>query len=452
MTASVHALAVPVFALAWWAACYLIGRDPARGALWRAAAALTAYAIGVVVWAAWPDSRPAQILLCVPALFWAGTAVALLPRTLPERRQIDIGWLVLSVLFLGMLVALPSAGRLVVLAPLVGGLVLLWRFRDQVQPPMLPTALTVVAGLYAAGLVALLLPIDLGSPVLVIAAIGVDLLMLGFLVAVAGALEVGERLRPDLIRSLTAAIVVTVAVGTPAAFAVAAGNSVVVTLLQFGLVAIVMTGVGLAGPLHRMLDRLAFRNEEQLRQDRGALLQLAEAMPRHRQRHRLITTREPDFLRFTQQVLDNYGRLGRLMRSPLTHLPAVDRRLSGPAAEQPLARAMELRAVLADSVDRLRPAGTFATSDEWRHYNAMYFCVVLGLDPYERRQRTDGLDREARRALDWMRRYVPRRTLRRWQREAATIVARRLWDDLTNTDPRWLTTRSTKPLSTGRNG
>ncbi|GAA2612465.1 hypothetical protein Adu01nite_04590 [Paractinoplanes durhamensis] len=434
------ALAVPVFALSWWAACYLIGRDPARGALARAAAAVTAYAIGVAAWAVWPDSRLAQILLCVPALFWAGAAVALLPRNLPERRQIDVGWLVLSAFFLAMVVALPSAGRLVALAPLVGGLVLIWRFRDQVQPHMLPAALAVVAGLYALGLVVLLLPIDLGSPMLVIAAIGVDLMMLAFLMAVADALDVGERLRPDLIRSITAAVVATVAVGLPAIFTIRAADSAVVTLLQFVLVGLVMTGVGLSGRLRRLLDRLGLRGDDRLRQDRGALLLLAEALPRHRQRHRLIATRQEDFLRFTRQALDNYRHLGRLMRSPLTDLPAVDKRLAGATVEQAPVRALELRAVLAESIDRLRPAGAFATSDEWRHYNALHFCVVLGLNPYGRRRpKTDGLDREARQALDWMRRYVPRRTLRRWQAEGASIVARRLWDELTNADPRWLT-------------
>jgi len=440
----VPALAVPAFALAWWAACYLIGRDPARGALWRAAAALTAYAIGVAAWTTKPDSPLAQILLCVPALFWAGTAVALLPRTLPERRTIERGLLVLSVFFLVMVVLLPPVGRLVALVPLVGGLVLLWRFRDQVQPPTLPTALTVAAALYGVGLIALLLPVDLGLPELVVAAIGVDLTMLAFLIALANALEVGERLRPDLIRSLTAAVAATVVVGTPAVFTIMKAGSATVTLLQFGLVGLVMTGVGLIGQLRRLLDRIAFHSDERLRQDRAALLLLAEALPRHRQRHRLIATGQPDFLRFTRQALDNYGRLGRLMRSPLTDLPAVDRRLSGLTIEQPLARAMELRAVLQESVDRLRPAGRFATSDEWRHYNALYFGVVLGLDPYARKRSTDGLDREARLALDWMRRTVPRQTLRRWKDEGASIVARRLWDDMTHTDPSWLTRLTTR--------
>jgi len=212
LTAPVSAVAAPAFALAWWAACYLIARDPTRGPSARAAAALAAYAIGVLLWTLAPGSAMAEIFFCVPALFWAGTAVALLPRLVPERRQIDLGWLILVAPFLLMTVALPGAGRLVVLAPLAGGVVLLWRFRDQVQPIILPAALAVVAALYAAGL-AMLLIVDLGAPELVIAAIGIDLLMLGFLVAVADALDVGERLRPDLIRSLTGALLGGLVVG-----------------------------------------------------------------------------------------------------------------------------------------------------------------------------------------------------------------------------------------------
>jgi hypothetical protein len=436
LTDRVPAIAVAAFALTWWAAWYLVGRDPTRPVLWRAAAALVAYAVAVVLWTAWPGSAAAQILLCVPALLWAGTAVALLPESLPERRHIDRGWLVLSALFLIMVIALPPAGRLVAVAPLIGGLVLLWRFRDQVQPPMLPAALAIAAFLYGCGLVVLLLPIEVGGPALVLAAIGLDLLMLGFLVAVADALDAGERLRPDLIRSWTAALAGTLLVGGPAALTMlAAGAGAAVFLLQFALVAVAMAAIALAGPVHRGLDAIAFRRDGRLRAERGDLLRLAAALPRRRPWPRLSTTRPEEFLRFTRQALDHYQDLGRLARSPLTGLPEVDRRVG----EQPgwsAARALELRALLQESVVRLRPAGPYATTDEWRHYNALYFCAVLGLRPYERRSPTGGLDREARQALDWMRRYVPRRRLRRWQTEGAALVADYLWAGLTGADAR----------------
>ena len=63
---------------------------------------------------------------------------------------------------------------------------------------------------------------------------------------------------------------------------------------------------------------------------------------------------------------------------------------------------------------------------------------MRGLRPYQRQPQADGLDRDARKALDWFKRYVNRRTLRRWQSEGAELVAAQLWRELVGTDPRWL--------------
>jgi hypothetical protein len=436
----VPAIALPAFALTWWLACYLLGRDPFRQALQRAAAALAVYALAVAGWAVAADGRWAQVLICTPALLWAGAAVALLPADLPERRHIDRGWLLSSAAFLVIIVVLPESGRLVALAPLAGGLVVLWRFREAVRPRLLPAAVSVVAALYAIGLVALLSPIGSGTPGLVLAAIGLDLMVLGYLVAVADAVDAGERLHPDLRRSGVAALIATLLVAGPAALTMlAAPDLPAVAVLQFVLVGVVMSVTGLAGPVRRGLDRLAFLHDDRLRLDREALLLSYDALARRRERHRLITTGEDEFVRLTRRALDDFGDIGRLVRSPLIDLPTVDRRLTRPAAEQPLARALELRAVLRESVARLKPDGLFGTSEEWRHYNALYFCCVLGLRPYERRRHTDGVDRDGRRALEWFRRHVPKRTLQQWQREGAQLVAERLWGELRRTDPRWLT-------------
>jgi hypothetical protein len=436
----VSAVAVPAFSLTWWLACYLVGRDPVRPALQRAAAALVAYAVAVAAWTIAPDSAVTQVLLCVPALFFAGAAIGLLPTALPERRQLERGWLVVAVVFVVIVSALPSAGKVVALAPLIGALSLLWRFRDAVHPHVLPAAMAAVAGLYAAGLVAMLGPIDVGSRALVLAAIGLDLMVLGYLVAVSDAVEAGERLRPDLRRSAVAATAATLLCGGPAALTTLAAPGVhAVAVLQFVLMGVVMTAVGLAGPVRRGLDRLAFLHDDRLRLDREALLLSAEALPRRRERHRLIATTEDEFVRLTRRALDNFGDVGRLMRSPLIDLPTVDRRLTGPTSEQPLARAVELRGVLQESVARLKPDGLFGTTEDWRYYNALHYCCVLGLRPYARRPRTEGLDRDTRRALEWFRRYVPKRAMRQWQSDGARLVAERLWGELVRTDPRWLT-------------
>lgn len=419
------AIVVPAFALAWWAACYLIGRDPARRAPQRAAAALVAYGISVVVWTVEPHSAAAQILICVPALFWAGAAIGLHP----EQRLLDRGWLIVSGVFLIVVLALPQTGRLVALAPLAGALVLLWRARGHVQPPMLPAAMVVAAVLYAVAL-AVILRMEIGFESLVLVAIGVDLLMLGFLVCVAEALELGERLRPDLLRAVTGGVAGSIVAGGLAALTViAADDDLLVTIVQYVLVAVVMTLVGLSGSVHRGLDTVALFHDSRLRAARSGLRQLDNALPRRRQRHRLLRTGEEEFVRFTRYALDNYRDDARLLRSPLIELPAVDRHLSGRLAEEPLVRLTALRAVLGDAVDRLRPSGQFATSDAWHHYSALHFCSVLGVNPKGRRLRTDGLDREARQALSWMHQYVSREVLRRWQVEGARLVATRLRDE-----------------------
>jgi hypothetical protein len=443
LTAAVPPFAVPAFALTWWLGCYLVGRDPTRPLLWRAAGALAAYAVAVVAWSVAPGSGVAQVLLCVPALFWAGVAVGLLPRSAPEHRQVNRGWLILATLFLIVAAALPGVGKLVALAPLAGAMVLLLRYRDRVRPAPLPAALGSAAILYAVGLVTVLAPIDLGSPELVLAAIGLDLLLLGFLVAVADTAEAGERLLPDLRRSLIAAVAATLLVGGPAALTMLAVPGLrAVVVLQFVPVALVVSAVSLAGQLHAGLDRVAFLEDERLRLNRGALMRAAAALPRRRERHRMLALDRDEFLRLTRRALDDFGDVGRLLRNPLIDLPVVDRRLAErePAvADQPLVRAAELRAVLAESVARLKPAGAFGTTEEWRFFNALYYCCVLGLRPYQRLPQPEGLERDARRAVEWFRRYVPRRSMHRWQADGAEMVAGQLWRELVSTDPRWLT-------------
>jgi hypothetical protein len=437
-----------------------VARDPRQAVLWRAAVALFAYASAVACRTVAPhvDALPlegaAQVLFCVPALAWAGATVALLPTGRRQRRHMDLGWLLTSGILLLMVPALPPTGRLVVLAPLVGALVLLWRFHDAVRPRVLAAPLTAAAALYGVGLAAVCIPLDLGSPWLVIAAIGLDLAVLGFLIAAADAMDAGERLRPDLRRSGLAALGAAVAFGGPAVLTMlAADTQPVVLALQFTVVAAAMTAVGSAGMIRRALDRLAFADAERLRLDRTALLLVVDALPRRPERHRLIAVSEAEFVRLTSRALESFGDLGRLLRSPLIDLPVVERRVAGRGSspDQPLARAVELRAVLRHTIDRLKPPGVFGTTEEWRLYNALHVGYVLGVQPYGRRVPTDGLDRDARRALDWLRHYVPEEHLHRWQAEGTRHIAAELWTELIATDPAWLT-RNIRPARPATRG
>lgn len=104
----------------------------------------------------------------------------------------------------------------------------------------------------------------------------------------------------------------------------------------------------------------------------------------------------------------------------------IDERLAARgAADHPLERANELRAVLADAIARLKPrdAGDFGTTEQWRHYNSLYFPYVAGVRVYAQNATASGLDPTARRAWQWLVTEVPQRSLHNWQNAAARLIA-----------------------------
>ena len=94
-------LAALAFSIAWWLGLYLLARDPGKPVLRRAATGLTAYALALACDAL--GAQPAAwALLSVPALAWAGVALALLPEDLPRRRAWERAWLGSTVGLLGV--------------------------------------------------------------------------------------------------------------------------------------------------------------------------------------------------------------------------------------------------------------------------------------------------------------------------------------------------------------
>ncbi|HEU4422134.1 MAG TPA: hypothetical protein VFR67_06290 [Pilimelia sp.] len=433
------ALAVAAFGLAWWLGLYLLARDPRRPLLRRAGAGLLAYALAVAC-AALADLAPGlalreieEVLVCLPPLAWAGAVIHLLPAG-PGRDRLDRGWQAVA---LGLVVAvplLPSPARIVVLAPLAVATVLLGLAWRRVRPRGVPGPVIVAVLLFELGLGALLLPLDVLPHWLLLGAVGLDLAVLGLAVAWYDAFAQGEQVRADLRRSLLAATATALLFGGQVGAAVlVAGRTPALVGLLFGTVAAAIAVVVLAGPVQALLDRLAFPTADELRRERGELRRAEAALPRRPEHVRLAELETDEFDRLTRRALSNYADLGKLVASPLTDLPVIDRRLAarGAPADQPLERAAELKAVLRESIGRLKPHdGDFGTTDEWRHYNALYYCYVVGIRPHRRRITPDGLDPDARRALEWFSRYVPERTLHNWQNAAARLVAADLRADL----------------------
>ncbi|HEX7307042.1 hypothetical protein [Lentzea sp.] len=367
-------LSLLVCGLAWWLGLYLLARDPRKPLLWWAGAGLIGYAVAVVV--------PHPVLLGVPAVAWTG-AILLLAR--PDLIR---WWLAAVVPFLAASFWLPW----VVLLPLAVSTVLAIRKRTYFS------LVGVMFGLSAAAFLLRLLPDAVTLPM-----IGFDLVVFGVLVAVTDAVEEGEAIRADMLRSLVIAGFTAVLFGSQV---VLFGGP---DLLAFTTVAAAVAVQVLANPLASVVDRLAV---PAVAAERAELREAVESLPKRRP---LVTDDPAEFARLTRKALSHYGDLGKLVASPLIALTD-----DGP----PLDRAAQLKSLLLDSIRRLKPAdGDFGTSDEWRYYNAVYFYYVKGIRPYSVRTKREDLDAEDRRALQWFVTQVPERTLHNWQNAAARLVA-----------------------------
>ncbi|MCG8928268.1 NnrS family protein [Lentzea sp. CC55] len=367
-------LSLLVSGLAWWLGLYLLARDPRKPLLWWAGVGMIGYSAAVVV--------PHPVLVGVPSLAWTGAILVL------ARPELTRWWAGGVAVFLVASFWLPW----IVLLPLAVSTVLALRKRAYFS------LVGVMFGLSAGAFLLRLLPDALTLPM-----IGFDLVVFGVLVAVTDAVEEGEAIRADMLRSLVIAGFTAVLFGSQV---VLFGGP---DLLAFTTVAAAIAVQVLANPLASVVDRLAVPT---VAAERAELREAAESLPKRRP---LITEDEAEFARLTRKALSHYGDLGKLVASPLIALTD-----EGP----PLERAARLKSMLLSSIQRLKPAdGDFGTSDEWRYYNAVYFYYVKGIRPYSVRTKREDLDAEDRRALQWFVTQVPERTLHNWQNAAARLVA-----------------------------
>ncbi|GAA5047334.1 hypothetical protein HNP84_000389 [Thermocatellispora tengchongensis] len=437
-----------VCGLTWWLGLYVIGRDPRGRGPRRAGLGLLAYGAALAVAqiratgpgadAASVLARAETVLTYLPALLWTGAVLTLVPGTERLDRAWSRGLVPVTCAALAWLALLPpSAGShtpariataVLLLVPLAGVVVLLVRARPP-RTGVLALIATLFFGLGAALLLfpALAPPGGPGSlpAVLAILAIDVDMVMLGVAMAMSSAFQAGEALWRDMARSLLGAVSVAVVVGGQVALAIALGGhagSAGLSTLLFGVIAAAVAVQTLAGPVHRALDRIAFLGDPEIRRERAELRESSEALPRRDQGPPPLD--EAEFVRLTRRALANYGDLGKLASSPLANLPMIDKRVTG---DIPLERAAELKHLLLESIQRLKPReGDFGTSEEWRYYNVLYYPYVRGLRPYRRGADRTRLSPDERQAFDWFVGEVPERTLYNWQNAAAKLIA----DDL----------------------
>jgi hypothetical protein len=452
---------VVTFGLAWWLGLYLLTRDPRKPLLNRAGIGLMIYALAL---AADTLSRAAPApglagalarlhwgAIFLPALWWSGVLLLLLPEEWQLRALLDRIWryvvapigVVAAVLVSGNRLGIsgpPGDAQLgsayiltevLVILPLAGALALVVGFRRAIRPHN-PLGLLIVAGLFfGLGVALLAFPLPFLAHPLKLLMIGIDLALLGLAIAVFDAFDEGESLRRDLLRSAAAAGGVALVFGLLVALAIMLGADTrfAMQALLLAVVAVAIALVACADPLASALDRLVFAGAPAVQRERADLRSAANALPRINIDVSPADIDDAEFARLTRRALSHYGDLSRLASSPLARLPVIDERLARRGTpDDALERAAELKSLLAESVSRLKPrgGGDFGTSDEWRYYNALYFPYVAGLKPYRQRLFADDLAPPIRQALEWFRASVPERTLHNWQNAAARLIAQDL--------------------------
>jgi hypothetical protein len=313
---------------------------------------------------------------------------------------------------------------------------MLWAVFGPWQPRPVVGYIVVATLFFALGNAILVIPLGLVPSWLALASTGCDVVLLGVAVAMWDAFDEGQALRRDMLRSFVATGVVVVLFAGQALIGMAlTGQQTALTVLLFTSVAIAISINVLADPLAGLLDRLAFSRSPDLRADRAALRRTEAALPL-RSANPLDSVDEQSFARLTRRALGHYGDLSKLVASPLTALPVIDERLAARGApDQPLERANELKALLADRIARLKPrdGGDFGTTEQWRHYNALYFPYVVGVRAYAQNATAAGLDPVARQAWQWFVTEVPQRSLHNWQNAAARLIAADLRGNLVAT-------------------
>jgi hypothetical protein len=435
------ALSAVVFALSWWLGLYLLARDPRKPVLVLAAIGLTSFASVVALDAVRVVSNSAVLssveiyLVAVPGIAWFAVLVEMSrPRDSWRGRAGEIAAVagVAAVAFFGAAMAGNVDGPLRLGHWVMFAAVSLSSLGAMVKavllkPPRPVVRFVVIATLFfALGNAILVIPLGLVPSWLALASTGFDVALLGIAVAIGDAFDEGQALRADMLRSFAATAVVALLFGGQLLIGLAvSGQATALTVLLFTSLGIAIAINVLADPLAGVLDRLAFSRSPDLRADRAALRRTEAALPL-RSDNPLDGVDNDAFARLTRRALGHYGDLSKLVASPLTALPIIDERLATRGApDQPLERANELKSLLADRIARLKPrdGGDFGTTEQWRHYNSLYFPYVVGVRAYAQNATAAGLDPVARQAWQWFVTEVPQRSLHNWQNAAARLIA-----------------------------
>ena len=429
-------IALLVFSFTLWFGLYLIARDPGKPGLRFAGLGLVSYALALGLGLLVPYAPALEAWRTLPilmiALFWVAATLYLIPGAAPAHLGANgiIGIAVIALLLLFTAVALGVTQAVIGLIPLALAVYAVVRVRQAFRSglPRRPlTALVTATMFFALSLGLLILPLDFLSEDTVLLAVSFDLLLLGYAIGGLDAYEEGTNLLPDALRSLAAAALAAVVFGGQVALVIGGDFTFARLILLLTVITTAIILETFSDTVQSVLDRLIF--SARVQRERSVLRAVNDALPNADERFDLSALDDAEFVRLTRRAFSHFGDLNKLAASPLTRLPIITERLNQRGkADNLLERTAELKALLAESVARLKPNEdqAFGITDEWRYYNVLYFPYIAGLKPYSRRALHDDLDREAQQALDWFQTYVPERTLHNWQNAAAKLIAQHL--------------------------
>ncbi|KAA1429514.1 hypothetical protein [Mycolicibacter arupensis] len=439
-------LSALVFTLSWWLGMYLLARDPRKPVLALAAVGLCGFAAVVAadavrtLWQPELLGRVEIYLAVLPGVAWFAVLLELgRPCDRWTGRVRDVAFIsvvataaLIGATWAGSVEGPPRAGHwllfgvisVATLAAMVKALI------RPAQPGSVLGVAAVATLFFALANAILIIPLGVVPSGIALASTGVDVLLLGVAVALWDAFDEGQALRQDMLRSFLAAVAMAALLGGQVLIGLWLTRTEPVaqtslTVLLFTTIAVGIEVQVFVDRLAGLWDRLAFWRYPALRADRAALRVTEAALPL-RSTGPLDELDEETFARLTRRALGHYGDLSKLVASPLTALPVIDERLAARGApDAPLERANELKALLADRIAALKPrdGGEFGTTEQWRHYNALYFPYVVGVRAYAQNATAAGLDPTARQAWQWLVTEVPQRSLHNWQNAGARVIA-----------------------------
>ena len=407
------------FSLTLWLGAYLFARNSQSTTVRLTGVGILFFAI-VLALEITAGQQPNGLLL-LPALFWIGAVLHLIPEETSWRRPVIRAWILTAIPIL-ILTLLNAWFSLIPVTALLGCVAYIASHKPLAHFKNTFAILTVAGLFFSLSTGLLILPLDWLPRAWMIPALGLDLALLGVAITLWDAFDEGESIRSHILRSLVSSLYYAGALASLVILAIVVDDEMshgkliaLVSVIAFGILTQIFSN-----PIQNLLDRLTLSNESALNDQRDILRQTADALPRQSTLDPAEVDKEA-FARLTRRAISHLGDLPKLSASPLTNLASI--RMSDNA--NPLDRAHALKSLLTESIQRLKPQGgeEFGATDEWRYYNSLYFPYVVGLKPYARRTDKDSLDSTSRRALEWFQTSVPERTLHNWQNIAARLVA-----------------------------